>query len=57
MTNYSPKSVLKSNCVIAITRTLHLTLCLDVHICIWCVFQIINVILQSKVKVKLRQKL
>ena len=49
------KSVFKSNYVSAITRTCHLTVCLDVHI--WCVFQIINLILELKVKVKLRQNL
>ena len=48
------KSVLKSNYVNAITRTCHLTLCLDVYICLWCVFQIINIILELKVKIKLR---
>ena len=37
------QSVLKSNNVNDITRTCHLTLCLDVHICLWCVFQIINI--------------
>ena len=51
------KSVLKSSYVSAITRTCHLTLCLDVQICIWGVFQNINMILELKVKVKLRQTL
>ena len=49
ITNCSPNSVLKSNYVSAITRNCHLTLCLDVHICLWRVFQIINIILESKV--------
>ena len=56
-TNCPPKSVLKSNYVSTITRTCHLTVCLDVYICLWYVFQLINIILELKVKVKLRQKL
>ena len=51
------QSVLKSNYVSAITITCYLTLCVDVNVCLWCVFQIINTILEFKVKVKLRQNL
>ena len=53
ITNCPPKSVLKSNYASANTSTCHLILCLDVHICLWCVLQIINMILELKIKVKL----
>ena len=55
--NCPPKSVLKSNFDSAITRTCHLPSCPDVNICLWLVFQIINIILELKVTVKLRQNL